>query len=311
MGLENIRMTTGQNELRMMWLISLVIVGLSAWYLDYEIVSYLCGLGFLMSVMQYVNAVQQPLEEITAEHQLSISGYSKVPLYISSLITIVGGVIDLKWLMGLGVTAWIFFLFRWLQRIEMSLRQLQHRIHSMPSQDTLNSQPVPLQAFQQPTQGDHASPGLIDQIQRWIFQGNPVLKAAIGILVVGIILLLRFATEHWQISLTMKLGLIALASMAVTGLGYWLIEKNRSFALALEGLGLSALFLTLFFAYYNLVIPGLLMASVLFVLIMAMTLYLSFKQNSFELTVMALLIAYIAPFTLPVRDATAVELIAY
>ncbi|HAA07951.1 MAG TPA: hypothetical protein DCD99_13060, partial [Acinetobacter schindleri] len=84
MGLENIRMTTGQNELRMMWLISLVIVGLSAWYLDYEIVSYLCGLGFLMSVMQYVNAVQQPLEEITAEHQLSISGYSKVPLYISS-----------------------------------------------------------------------------------------------------------------------------------------------------------------------------------------------------------------------------------
>ena len=311
MGLENIRMTTGQNELRMMWLISLVIVGLSAWYLDYEIVSYLCGLGFLMSVMQYVNAVQQPLEEITAEHQLSISGYSKVPLYISSLVAIVGGVIDLKWLMGLGVTAWIFFLFRWLQRIEMSLRQLQHRIHSMPSQDTLNSQPVPLQAFQQPTQGDHASPGLIDQIQRWIFQGNPVLKAAIGILVVGIILLLRFATEHWQISLTMKLGLIALASMAVTGLGYWLIEKNRSFALALEGLGLSALFLTLFFAYYNLVIHGLLMASVLFVLIMAMTLYLSFKQNSFELTVMALLIAYIAPFTLPVRDATSVELIAY
>ena len=156
MGLENIRMTTGQNELRMMWLISLVIVGLSAWYLDYEIVSYLCGLGFLMSVMQYVNAVQQPLEEITAEHQLSISGYSKVPLYISSLIAIVGGVIDLKWLMGLGVTAWIFFLFRWLQRIELSLRQLQqHRIHSVPSQDTSNSQPVPLPAFQQPTQIDH------------------------------------------------------------------------------------------------------------------------------------------------------------
>lgn len=100
MGLENIRMTTGQNELRMMWLISLVIVGLSAWYLDYEIVSYLCGLGFLMSVMQYVNAVQQPLEEITAEHQLSISGYSKVPLYISSLITIL-------WVLLAFATMWI------------------------------------------------------------------------------------------------------------------------------------------------------------------------------------------------------------
>ncbi|WP_347473405.1 DUF2339 domain-containing protein [Acinetobacter thermotolerans] len=304
-------MTTGQNELRMMWLISLVIVALSAWYLDYEIISYLCGLGFLISVMQYVNAVQQPLEDTAAQHQLSVPSYSKVPLYISSLIAIVGGAIDLKWLMGLGVTAWIFFLLRWLQRIELSMQQLQHRIKFLSSSQPIEFHNTPLPAFQQTPQTEPASSSLIEQIQRWIFQGNPVLKAAIGILVIGIILLLRFATEHWQLSLAMKLGLIALASVAVTGLGYRLIEKNRSFALALEGLGLGALFLTLFFAYYNLVVPSLLLASILFMLVMAVTLYLSFKQNSFELTVMAVLIAYIAPFTLPVRNATAVELIAY
>ena len=42
-----------------------------------------------------------------------------------------------------------------------------------------------------------------------------------------------------------------------------------------------------------------------------MTLYLSLKQESIELAIMALLIAYLAPFTLPIRDASAVELISY
>src|SRR5690606_26879550 len=116
---------------------------------------------------------------------------------------------------------------------------------------------------------------------------------------------------HWQLSLAAKLGLVALASLFVTGLGYRLIPKNRSFALALEGLGLGSLFLTLFFAYYNLVIPTLPLAACVFIIILAMTLYLSLKQESIELALMALLIAYLAPFTLPIRDASAVELISY
>lgn len=69
------------------------------------------------------------------------------------------------------------------------------------------------------------SPHLVDQLQRWLFQGNPVLKVAISILVIGIILLLRFATEHWQLSLAAKLGLVALASGGIAGLGYRLMQK--------------------------------------------------------------------------------------
>ena len=51
-------------------------------------------------------------------------------------------------------------------------------------------------------------------------------QAAIAILVIGIILLLRFATEHWQLSLAVKLGLVALSAVVVTGLGYTLIAKT-------------------------------------------------------------------------------------
>ncbi len=58
---------------------------------------------------------------------------------------------------------------------------------------------------------------MIEQFKQWIFQGNPVLKVAILVLVIGIILLLRFATEHWQLSLAVKLAIVAGVSGAVTG----------------------------------------------------------------------------------------------
>lgn len=154
-------------------------------------------------------------------------------------------------------------------------------------------------------------PSLLEQAQTWLLHGNPVLKVAIVVLLIGVVLLLRFATEHWQFSLAVKLMFVAAVSAAVTVLGYLLRAKNRSFALGVQGLGLAGLCLTLFFAYYNLVIPNLAIASVCFIAVMLLTLWLSLKQQSIELALMAMLIAYFAPFTLPVRNATAIELIAY
>lgn len=211
-------MTAGQNELRMIWLISLVIVGISAWYLELQIVTYLTGLGFLISVMQYISAIEAPMRDLAAPTQVIMSANSKIPLYISSIIAIVGGVTELNWLMGIGITAWIFFLLRWLQRLERNIIQLQSRYRSADQTHPEITQPdipLPIAAQASPDQSQ-----LLDQIQQWIFRGNPVLKAAIAILVIGIILLLRFATEHWQLSLAVKLGLVALSAVVVTGLGY-------------------------------------------------------------------------------------------
>ena len=303
-------MTTRQNELRMIWLMSLIIVGVSAWYLDQHFIGYLCGIGFLISVMQYVTAVQQPLERLAKSQQIDIPTHSKVPLYISSIVAIVGGIIDYSILVAVGVSAWIFFLLRWLQNIERSLVYVHH-LHGNRLKPNVEDVSHGTSDENLSTQAAIEEPSFSAQIQRWVFQGNPVLKAAITILIVGVILLLRFASENWQLSLAVKLALVAATAMVVTGLGFSLSLKNRSFALALQGLGQGVLFLTLFFAYYNLVISSLVAAAALFVLIMATTLWLSFKQSSFELTVMAVVVAYLAPFTLPVREATAVEFIAY
>lgn len=302
-------MHKGQSEIRMIWLMVLIIVGVGSWFLDVHIFTYLCGLAFVMSVMQYVDAIQKPAAQIVLEKKSSYPETSKVPLYLSSIVAVVGGILDWKFIVGLGITTWIFFFLRWLRRVEGLLTQIQTRLQQTSINLSSNAENPPAQRSHSPT-APH-SLELIDQLKQWIFQGNPVLKAAILVLVIGIVLLLRFATEHWQLSLALKLAIVAGVSTAVTGLGYWLQAKNRSFALALEGLGLAALFLTLFFAYYNTVIPTLGIAAVCFAAIMSVTLALSLKQQSIELALMAMIIAYIAPFTLPVRNATAIELIVY
>ena len=302
-----------QNEIRMIWLMVLIITAVAAWFLNTPILTYLCILVFVISVVQYVDAIQKPTETLSQASHIPIQHTSKIPLYVSSLMAVVGGTLHWPWLVGLGATAWIFFFLRWLRRLEGNLNDLHRRIASANLSTTLRAldqdnpqQIAPVSSMSQPTEL-----GFWDQIKQWIFQGNPVLKVAIVVLVIGVILLLRFATEHWQLSLAVKLGIVALVSGIVTGLGYLSFSKNRSFSLALEGLGLAGLFLTLFFAYYNHVIPNLSTASVLYGGVMLLTLYISLRQQAVELALMAMLIAYIAPFTLPVREATAVELIAY
>ena len=301
------------SEIRMMWLMVLIISAVGAWFLKLPILSFLCAIAFVLSVMQYVNAIEKPAEKLAAQSNSLFEPTSKVPLYLSSVIAVVGSIMDWYGLVGLAASSWIFFFLRWLQKLERNLKQIQINqniinTHGIASNNE-NLTNLPFIAADPVSEKPELN--FIDQIKSWIFYGNPVLKVAIVVLVIGVILLLRFATEHWQLSLSLKLAIVALLSFATTVFGMTFQNKNRSFALALEGLGLAGLFLTLFFGYYNQVIPSLAVAALCYAVIMSGTLLLSLRQQSVELALMAMLIAYIAPFTLPVRDATAVELVAY
>lgn len=303
-------MLKGQNEIRMMWLLTLIIAGMGLWFADLKIMSYLCGAVFAISVMHYVDDLQKPAEILAEQAGFQLQPTSKAPLYIASIVALVGSIGGVGFLTALGVSAWIFFFLRWLKRLERHLFSLQYHLqhHAIQKAEPANSLAdiaIPI-ATAQP-----AEIGLIDQLKLWLFKGNPVLKVAIAVLVIGIVMLLRFATEHWQLSLGFKLLVVSGVSLVVIGLGYALLFRNRAFALALEGLGLASLSLTLFFAYYNQVLPNLALASLCFGFILAVAIWLSLKQQSIELALMAMVIAYLAPFTLPVRNATATEFIAY
>lgn len=313
-----------QNEVRMIWLMTLIVIAVGAWFLEIPQFTYICAIALVMSLIQYVDAIQKQTNQIAIDRPVQLMHTSRVPLYLASIAAVVGGFLHLSWMVAFAVSVWIFFFLRWLRRLENNLNHLQthlHRqstvlddqqvigsnIHTSNNPNVIHIGPTPPKI---PTQTTNET-GLVDYLSQWIFKGNPVLKVAILVLVIGLILLLRFATEHWQLSLALKLAIVACVSAVIAGGGFALQAKNRSFALALEGLGLAGLFLTLFFAYYNQVIDSLLTAGVCFVVVMAITLLLSLKQQAIELALMAMLIAYLAPFTLPVRDATAIEFIAY
>ncbi len=106
---ESKNMLKGQSEIRIIWLMMLIIIAVSAWFLDAHVLTYLCGLAFVMSVMHYVDAIQNPMLDIAQSMRLPLHSTSKVPLYISSIIAVVGLTLHLSWMVGLGLTAWIFF----------------------------------------------------------------------------------------------------------------------------------------------------------------------------------------------------------
>lgn len=388
-------MQTGQNEIRIIWFMLLIIISIGAWWLGLPMLSYICAVAAVVSVMFFVGRVQNSLEQVVDAQSQVQRQSSKTPLYIAAFIAFLGILLNWYLLTSIALSAWIFMLLRWLQRLEQGLYQLQQLqsaaklqtyaqkttsqtqftahilantsevdaslssvkanvddgvISTASQPETIAIQPdstlssVPNFVQEQPaqvsysyqdqehldqkylapdlanssrsvgsfaTQARASSNSLLQQAQLWLLHGNPVLKAAIAVLLIGVVLLLRFATEHWQFSLAVKLLFVAGVSAAVTVFGYLLRNKNRSFALGVQGLGLAGLCLTLFFAYYNLVIPNLAIASLCFIVVMLLTLWLSLKQQSVELALMAMLIAYFAPFTLPVRNATAIEFIAY
>lgn len=145
----------------------------------------------------------------------------------------------------------------------------------------------------------------------WMIHGNPILRVAVAVLMVGVILLLRFASEHWQLSLGVKLSFIASAGIITTVAGYLLQKKNRLFAVALQGVGLAIVFLTLIFSHHFEVIASLTTASILFVILLLATVYLSLKQQALYLAILALTMAYLAPLVIPHTHPDVIFLFGY
>lgn len=144
-----------------------------------------------------------------------------------------------------------------------------------------------------------------------MIHGNPILRVAVTVLMVGVVLLLRFASEHWQLSLGVKLGFIASAGIATTVAGYWLQNKNQLFAVALQGVGLAVVFLTLVFSHHFAVIASLSTASILFVFLLVATVYLSLRQQALYLALLALTMAYLAPLVIPQNHPDVIFLFGY
>lgn len=132
----------------------------------------------------------------------------------------------------------------------------------------------------------------------WFKGGNSIVRIAIVILLIGVILLLRFASEYWQPTLSTKMAGIAVAGGVLTAIGYRLRHKRYGYAISVQGAGLGVLFLVLFSAFRLDVITSVTMSYILLIGLLVTTLSLALRQNALILAFIALGSGFIAPFIL-------------
>lgn len=132
----------------------------------------------------------------------------------------------------------------------------------------------------------------------WFKGGNSIVRVAIIILLIGIILLLRFASEYWQPTLSSKMIGIAVAGTAMIVIGYRLRRKRYGYAISVQGAGLGILFLVLFSAFKLSVITSIGVSYGFLIILLAITLLLALRQNALILAFIALGSGFVAPFIL-------------
>ena len=68
------------NEIKMIWLMVLIITAVATWFLDHAMLSFLCVIAFVVSVMQFVGDIEKPAEKIARNIQTTFQVTSKIPL---------------------------------------------------------------------------------------------------------------------------------------------------------------------------------------------------------------------------------------
>ncbi|WP_130804512.1 DUF2339 domain-containing protein [Acinetobacter ihumii] len=330
----------------MVILILTVALG-AAWLFDIQNAVIVLMVLLLFFVVQQFNAFERRLQQLEQQYQITVPvadlNLPKWGIYLGTLIGISGVYLHATSAIWVGIGLLLLSLIQMLNVINERLSKLENQKQLQPT--TLNVTMAPVQAnpsapsdapewFQthadsqdsQPTIASLANdqnPDLIapssafqkqvwwQPARDWLLHGNPILRVAIALLMIGVVLLLRFASEHWQLSLAMKLSGIAVTGAALTALGYYLRKKNALFAVALQGAGLAVVFLTLIFAHHYAVIESLSIASIGFAVLLIITVALSLKQNAVYLAILALSMAYLAPLVIPQYRPDSIFLLSY
>jgi len=160
-----------------------------------------------------------------------------------------------------------------------------------------------------------AQPNLFDRAvlraKDWLLGGNTVLRVGVVLLFLGLAFLLRYATEGMVVPIEARYAGVAAAALALLGLGWWLRQRNASFALMLQGTGVAVLYLTVFAAMkvHTLLAPG--MAFGLLVAVTVFSAILALTQNALALACVAALGGFAAPLLTSSGDGSHVALFSY
>ena len=148
-------------------------------------------------------------------------------------------------------------------------------------------------------------------LRAFFFSGNTVVRVGVLVLLVGVVLLAKWAAERSLFPIELRLALAAGLGLALTGLGYRLRERRPGFAASLEGGGIAALYLVIFFAYRTYELVPAALAFALFVGLAASSGVLAVLQRSQPLMVIGSLGGFLAPIAASSGGGSHVGLFSY
>jgi uncharacterized membrane protein len=129
----------------------------------------------------------------------------------------------------------------------------------------------------------------------WFTDGNTLVRVGIVILFFGVAFLLAYFAEHVSIPIELQFAGVAFVGVVLIGVGAWLRNRRRAYALALIGGGLGVLYLTAFAAFQLVPLLAAGPAFVLLAAIAVLAIVLALLFDSPALAALAALGGLLAP----------------
>ena len=152
---------------------------------------------------------------------------------------------------------------------------------------------------------------LLAPVKRWLFGGNTIVKAGVGILFVGLAFLAKYASEHAHLPVEVRLAAIGAAAVVLLGIGWRLRLKRPDYAQVLQGGAVAVMYLTLFAAFRYYGVLAALPAFVLMVAVAALAAALAVLQDARALAVIGALGGFATPLIVSTGSSNHVALFTY
>lgn len=148
-------------------------------------------------------------------------------------------------------------------------------------------------------------------IRSLLFGGNTLVRVGILVLLVGAVLTLRWAAENSLFPLELRMAAVALGALGLVVVGYRQQRARPGFGRSLEGGGIAALYLVVFFSFR---VYGLLTPQLAFALLVAIAIasgVLAVAQDAQALILIGQVGGFMAPLLASTGEGSHVALFSY
>ncbi len=154
-------------------------------------------------------------------------------------------------------------------------------------------------------------PDELTRLWNWLTGGNALVRVGVVVLFFGVAFLLKYAYEHTNVPIELRLTGVALGAIVMLVIGWRLRLRKPVYALAIQGGGVGVLYLTVFGAFRLFgLIPGE-AAFVLLIAIAVLSALLAIMQNALSLAVLGVSGGFLAPVLASTGGGSHVMLFTY